>query len=317
MPTKMNVVLLAQLRPLQAYLQQKDLVELTAVQSGQVGLELAGSGYQWHDVPNLSFNYWRGLCQVLANLNGITFDLVQQPRVSTALPGGHRFEAMLGKNVQGDELSVSIRMRRSIQLTLEDFGLKGSIKDRIIKDIQTGKTVLVSGGTSSGKTTFLNVLIPYIPEDKRVLSVEDTRELMIPHLNQVNYIVSRNEATPYVGYSHVIDHLMRSRPDIILAGELSIANTFPILRLLNSGHKGFMCTLHANSPDLALDEAIPANVMLSGNPAQGVSEYLRKTVDVVIQLHRLPSGRREVTEVLFPIENEQTLVNNSKGDIYV
>ncbi|MEN8237545.1 MAG: ATPase, T2SS/T4P/T4SS family, partial [Pseudomonadota bacterium] len=148
------------------------------------------------------------------------------------------------------------------------------------------------------------------PDDKRVLSVEDTRELVIPHQNQVNYVVSRNEATPAVGYSHVIDHLMRSRPDIILAGELSIANTFPVLRLLNSGHKGFMCTLHANSPNLALDEAIPANVMLSGNPAQGVSEYLRKTVDVVIQLHRLPSGKREVTEVLFPITGEQQMLSH-------
>ncbi len=301
----MDVVLAAQLEPLQPFFTHKNLVELTAVKQGQIGLEIAGSGYQWCDVPAFSFQYWRGLCQVLANLNGIQFDLSQQPRISTALPGGHRFEAMMGKNVQGAELSISIRMRRYIQLKLEDFGLTGDLKQRLVTDIKHGQTVLVSGGTSSGKTTFLNVLIPYIPEDKRVLSVEDTRELIIPHHNQVNYIVSRNEANPCVGYSHVIDHLMRSRPDIILAGELSIANTFPVLRLLNSGHKGFMCTLHANSPDLALDEAIPANVKLSGNTAQGISEYLRKTVDVVIQLHRLSSGKREVTEVLFPITGEQ------------
>ena len=85
---------------------------------------------------------------------------------------------------------------------------------------------MVSGGTSSGKTTFLNTLLSYIPRSKRILAVEDTYELNIGHYDKVNYIISRNEANPTINYPQIIDHLVRSRPDLIVCDEISVVMHF-------------------------------------------------------------------------------------------
>jgi len=302
-----NAALRTLLMPLLPLLETQNLVELSVNKPCEVGLEIAGLGYQFQTVEKLDYTYWVLLCHVLANQNGVAFNPQHQPRVSTALPGGHRFEAMVGKNVE-HLLSISIRMKRAISIALEHFGLRGALKDRIIYLVQSGANILISGGTSSGKTTFLNQLIAYIPEPTRILTVEDTRELEVPHLNRKHYIVSRNEANPAIGYSEMIDHLMRSRPDVIIAGEISVSNAFPIVRLFNSGHSGFMCTVHANSPELALSAAIPQNVRLAGLDSVGVCELLYETVDIVLQLHRQPNGQRQVTEILFPKTKEKIVI---------
>ncbi len=111
----------------------------------------------------------------------------------------------------------------------------------------------------------------------------------------------------------MIDHLMRSRPDMIIMGELSIANAYPILRLLNSGHAGFMCTLHANTPASALAWAIPQNIAFAGHDLTGVKEFLHEAVDVVLQLHRGEDGTRHITEVLFPKTGESLDLQKSKS----
>lgn len=299
-----NAALETLLTPLFPLLETKNLVELSVNKPCEVGLEIAGDGYQFQTAKQLDYAYWVLLCHVLANQNGVVFNPQHQPRVSTALPGGHRFEAMVGKNVE-HFLSISIRIKRTISIALEHFGLSGALKERIIHLVQSGANMVISGGTSSGKTTFLNQLIAYIPEHTRILTVEDTRELEVPHLNRKHYIVSRNEANPAIGYSEMIDHLMRSRPDVIIAGEISVSNAFPIVRLFNSGHSGFMCTVHANSPELALSAAIPQNVRLAGLDSVGVCELLYETVDIVLQLHRQSDGKRQVTEILFPKTKEK------------
>jgi Flp pilus assembly CpaF family ATPase len=302
-----NTALGTLLIPLLPLLETPNLVELSVNKPKEVGLEIAGSGYQFQKTEALDYSYWVLLCHVLANQNGVVFHPEHQPRVSTALPGGHRFEAMVGKNVE-HALSISIRIKRAISVALEAFGLSGVLKDRILHLVQAGANLVISGGTSSGKTTFLNQLIAYIPEHTRILTLEDTRELMVPHLNRKHYIVSRNEANPALGYSEMIDHLMRSRPDVIIAGEVSISNAFPIVRLLNSGHAGFMCTVHANSPELALSAAIPQNIRLAGLESVGVYELLTQTVDMVLQLHRQSTGQRQVTEVFFPKSPEKIVI---------
>jgi type IV secretory pathway ATPase VirB11/archaellum biosynthesis ATPase len=222
---------------------------------------LADKGYVFKEVSELSIEYWTNLCYVLGNKKGEVFNPETQPRMSTRLPGGHRFEAMIGKAVDSG-LSVSIRMNRNMPLSLEDFGLPSSIQNELIKAVREGESILVSGGTSSGKTTFLKALIQYIPLEKRVLT-EDTPELEVSHLNKVHYLVNRNENSPVISWPQVIDHLMRSRPDVIIAGELSIANTFALISLLDTGHRGFMTTVHSNSAKLAIEETIPTKVRLA------------------------------------------------------
>ena len=292
-------VLKSWLLPLSAYLQSEDLIECSVIQPGEIRLEKAGQGFVSLLTPELDLKYWETLCHVLANHWGLAFDPITQPRLSVMLPGGHRFEAMMGANVES-KLSVSIRMRRYLKLSFMDYGLDPRHEEMITRLIEEGANILISGGTSSGKTTFMNMLLQSIPKDKRILILEDTRELNVPHENHVHYVVSRNEKNPTLDYPQMIDHLMRSRPDIILMGELSMANAYPILRLLNSGHAGFMCTLHANSCEAALSWAIPQNIAFSGHETKGVKEFLYEAVDLVIQLHRNDQGKRYVGELLFP-----------------
>ena len=95
---------------------------------------------------------------------------------------------------------------------------------------------------------------------------------------------------------------------MIIAGEVSVANAFPIIRLLNSGHAGFMCTVHANTPELALSSAIPQNIVLAGIHVPNIEETLYELIDVIIQLHRTSTGRREVVEILFPKSKRREVV---------
>lgn len=297
-----DAVLTAKLEPLAAFLRRRGLVELNANQPGEIWLEFADGRRLLEKAPALTTDYWRKLCHILANKAGTVFDPETQPFVSDRLPGGHRFEALVSSFAETG-LSVSIRMFRDAGVTLEDFGLEGQWRETVTASVRAGRTVFVSGGTSSGKTTLLNTLIPFIPADKRILTVEDTRELRVPHRDRNHFVPPRHasaQSAAPVDYPKIIDHLMRSRPDIVIAGELSIRNTFPSLRLLNTGHRGFMCTVHANSARLALEEAVEFNCNLAGIRVVDLARYMRRTVDLVIQVMRVGGGGRRVTEIWEP-----------------
>jgi Flp pilus assembly CpaF family ATPase len=297
-----DAVLGAKLEPVEAVLKRRGLVELNANRPSEIWLEFTDGRRTTEKAPALTADYWRKLCHILANNGGVVFDPETQPFVSTRLPGGHRFEAMVSGFCETG-LSVSIRMFRHAGVGLSDFGITGEWAEKIISAVSAGNTIFVSGGTSSGKTTLLNVLVEHIPVGKRVLTVEDTRELRVPHRDRNHFVPPRHrsaEAPAAVDYAKIIDHLMRSRPDIVIAGELSIRNTFPSLRLLNTGHKGFMCTVHANSARLALEEAIEFNCNLAGYRIVEIARYMRRTVDLVVQVMRVAHGRRQVVEIWEP-----------------
>lgn len=300
----MSLILTSALKPLESYLKKEGLVELSAHRAGEVWLEI-GRQYLSEQAPDLTFNVWRRLMEVLANMSGQAFHLKNQPRVSSALPGGHRFEGMLGHAVEG-HLSISIRLKRKLQLKLEEFGLNSQDQIFLQDACKKGQNIIVSGGTSSGKTTFLNLLASSIPLSKRILSVEDTYELDLPHLHWVKLLVSRNETGQAVGYPQVIEHILRARPDIVMAGEVSIANAYPVLSLLNTGHKGFLCTIHANNARLALEEAFDSKLRLAGLLLPSTFDYLKKTIDIVVHIEKNLQGKRQVKEI-WKVEHEQEI----------
>lgn len=304
----MNPVLIALLEPLKVFLDLKDLVEISVLKECEIALEIQGQGYVYVSAPELDFSYWNSLCHTLANMNGLIFDIENNPILSTRLPDlsgkkFHRFEAMLGPFVE-QGISISIRMSRETKRSLEDFGLSGKVKEQVLSTVRLGSAILISGGTSSGKTTLLNLLVQEIPLEKRILTIEDTRELNLPHKNWKAYTIPRNDSATSISYKAIIDHFMRSRPDIVITGEVSIPNSFPILRLLNTGHKGFMCTIHANSPLLALEEAFEQNLRLGGHPVINANQFLKKTIDLVIQVDQVGVDRREITALWKPQEND-------------
>ncbi|MBS0184779.1 MAG: Flp pilus assembly complex ATPase component TadA [Proteobacteria bacterium] len=297
----MTSLLKTLLEPLRPFLKIKNLKELSILREKEVGLEIEGKGYTFVEVQELNYAYWKMVCHVLANMSGLIFDLETHPILSTSFQDPetknfHRFEAMLGPFVK-DGISISIRLHRTQNKTFKDFGMTDSLIEKVCNSVRCQKSILISGGTSSGKTTFLNLLAQEIPLSKRILTVEDTRELNLPHKNWKSYLVPRGEENGCLTYQAVIDHFMRSRPDIILTGEVSIRNSFPILRLLNTGHKGFMCTIHANSPKLALASAFEQNLNLSGYKAENVFDFLKKTIDLVIQIESRDADKKRIQSI--------------------
>lgn len=302
----MGVVLDNLLSRLEPFLQTPDLEELCAARPQEVLLEIAKQGWQTREAPELTLEYWERLCFVLSNVDGGRFDVDTQPKVSTRLPGGHRFEATIGKPMAETQMGIAIRIKRKVQVSLTDFGLPEFLQTKIIEAMERGENIIVSGGTSSGKTTFLNCLIQYIPLIERIITIEDTRELDVPHNNREHFLVSRNEKDAVYGYNDAFDQSMRKRPDRILAGELSIANALYLIPLLDTGHKGFMTTVHSNSCRLAIEKTIPKKVGLSGHPSHDVGEYLRDNVEWVIQIQKVKEGtsaKRQITEVWQPQNN--------------
>jgi type IV secretory pathway ATPase VirB11/archaellum biosynthesis ATPase len=261
-----------------------NLIEFNVVEPKWICLEIDEIGYIKKEAPKLTFHYWQKLLFALANFHGIYFDMNKQPRLSVVLPGGHRMEAMLGTCVD-KKISVSVRIRRNIRKRLTDFGITQELEHWLINMVKQGCNFIISGWTGSGKTTFLNTLISHIPRSSRILTVEDTREIFLESDDySCQYIVSRNEKSTNIGYNEIIDHIVRSRPDILVVGEVSIGNAYPILRLLNSGHKGFLCTIHANSCRSAINWAFPQNIQLAGISPDNITNWLNNALDVVIQL---------------------------------
>ena len=304
----MNSFLTPILEPLQVFLEIENLMELSILKEKEVALEIEGKGYIFREAKALDYTYLKNLCHILANMNNLIFDPEKAPILSTRIPDlrngkFHRFEAMIcGEGEDG--ISVSIRLNRDIKKTLEDFGLQGTLLEKMRSFVNSGHSILISGGTSSGKTTLLNLLGQLIPLHKRILTVEDTRELNLPHKNWKAYVVPRNQTNGTLTYQTIIDHFMRSRPDVVMTGEASLLNSPSILRLLNTGHKGFMCTIHANSPELAVEEAFGQNLQLGGSPVIEVASFLRRVIDLVIQVEHVGVNHRKITRMWLPKRDE-------------
>jgi len=295
------------------YIMRPKLIEIAAVRPGELLMEFAGRD-EWvaEEVPALTLDYWEALARNLAHLDGVTYDADTAPIVSTKLPGGHRVEMFLGRWVES-HISVSIRIYRDLELTVEHFGVKGAVADRIRAAIRGRLNIIVSGGTSSGKTTLTNALLKEIPSAERVLTVEDVRELRLKHLhNRGHYAVDRHGRG--VQYDRILDHLMRSSPGRIICGELSMRNASAVLLLFSTGHRGFLTTLHCNGCYEALHSAFHDRVALSGVTVDRdyLTDYLRRNVDLVIQVAKTPRGRR-ITELWAPAEEEAPTILEGGG----
>ena len=123
--------------------------------------------------------------------------------------------------------------------------------ERLLLSIKRGDHILVSGATSTGKTTFLNNLLKILDINKRIVTIEDTRELLVPHPNRVHLVLSRTEQTNEMDYAKIIDLVVRFTPDAIIGGEISTSNAGAIWELMGSGHDNCLATIHAESSEAA------------------------------------------------------------------
>jgi len=326
-----NELLHRALAPLSKYYERLDVEEIAVNRDNEVWLKLS-SGWQAEEDPDISYKYVMSVCRILANLTEQNFDMDVLPILSSTLPGGHRMQALIGPNVRynlDDSKGMCLcirRFKREKTFGLEDYELnpgqslvrteKQKMRQQRYSDtpfedlvgaVANGEAVLISGATSTGKTTFMNALVEYIPKDRRIVTVEDTREVMLPHENRVHLVVSRNEASNNVGYTEVLDSVVRLTPDAIICGEISVVNSASIYRLMTTGHANFFATIHAESPEMAL-RAFWQNLVQSGMDLDQKSamEIISNSFGRVVQIDRT-SGSRVITDVALPNQIRDTM----------
>jgi type IV secretion system protein VirB11 len=166
--------------------------------------------------------------------------------------------------------------------------------------VRAGKNIIVSGGTASGKTTFLNALLKEIPETDRVLVIEDTPEVNLDRPNALGLVAVKGDlGEARVTVDDLLQAALRMRPDRLMVGEVRGKEAFTFLRAINTGHPGSITTVHADSPKGALDQlafmALQAGLNLT---RADVIDYARDVVDVIVQLSRV-QGKRTISSIAF------------------
>ncbi|XRC95748.1 CpaF family protein [Ottowia sp. VDI28] len=234
------------------------------------------------------------------------------PMVDARLPDGGRINVIIAP-LSIDGPSVSIRKFRKDPLTPQDLVKLGTFNEDICRilemAVQARCNILVSGGTSSGKTSLLNALASFLPSRDRIVTIEDTAELSLNHAHVVR-LESRPgsfDGTGHVSIRDLLVNSLRMRPDRIIVGEVRSGEVLELLQAMNTGHDGSMGTIHASSPRECLYRA----EMLAGFAGfQGSEVSLRRqianAVDFIVQIGRLSNGRRRIlslTEVTGMTDN--------------
>ena len=301
------------LKPLSVFFENLDTVEVRMVQAEQVIIERRGDGKVAVDADGLVLAVIETICQALANRYGLKFDPDEMPKLSCVLPGGHRFECLLGSSVRSG-ISLAIRCKHPFIPTWKQLGVSDAIRRYLLAAVAGERNIIISGATNTGKTTLLNMLLDTLPDDRRVIAVEDTPELhMIKFWDGVGLVAAResNAGTGLLDWRQLYDHLMRVTPDHIVFGEISTLNAFAALAALNSGVTGFMCTIHAESPHQAIHRKFDQNIAWAGEVMPRVPEFLTDLVDVVVQIKRTPDGFRQITDIFEP-GNDRFILKDAK-----
>jgi pilus assembly protein CpaF len=225
-----------------------------------------------------------------------------KPILDSRLPDGSRVAAVIPPcSLSG--VTLTIRKFNSRHFELEDLIRTGTLDralaNRLEDCLLQRRNLLISGGTGSGKTSLLAALGKFIPPDERILLIEDTAEIQLPHENLVRFEARREQAgTPAVSIRDLLKAALRHRPDRILLGEVRGGEAFDLLQLLNTGHSGSISTIHASSARQGLSR-FTSCVLQSGVelPYRAIKTNVSESLNVVIQIERRP-GRRFISEVL-------------------
>ena len=313
------------LHPLRPWLDEAGVSEISVNVPGKVWIEAAGKPREEFEVPDLTADL---LAQLSRQIAASTDQLIneEKPLLSAALPTGERVQ-VVAPPAAPNGYALSIRKQVLKSMSLDDYAKQGAFhmtqltKDMDISDevkalqlalkkgdvqkflslaVRTHQNIVISGGTSTGKTTFLNALLQEIPMDERIITIEDTREVNAPHGNLLNLIAAKgDQGKSLVTIQDLLEATLRLRPDRIILGELRGKEAYTFLRAINTGHPGSICTLHADSPAGAIEQlslmVLQANLGLSRSE---IKDYVSSMIDIVIQLRR-EGSRRYISAIQF------------------
>ncbi|HWO56182.1 MAG TPA: ATPase, T2SS/T4P/T4SS family [bacterium] len=236
------------------------------------------------------------------------------PMVDARLPDGSRVNAIIPP-LALDGPMLSIRRFRTNVLSIEDLLERGSITPPLFEflkgAIKSRLNIVISGGTGSGKTTLLNILSAYIPDDERIVTIEDSAELQLqqPHVIRLETRPPNIEGRGTVTQRDLLRNALRMRPDRILIGEVRGAEIYDMLQAMNTGHDGSLTTIHANSTRDCLLR-LETLMLLSGIdiPGRAIRELIASSINLLVQVTRYSDGSRRVSSISEIVGMEQSTI---------
>ena len=240
--------------------------------------------------------------QMVAECNRIVNEA--SPIVDARLNDGSRVNVVLPPAAINGPI-VTIRKFPKHRITMEQLLEYESISEEaaefLVRLVRAGYNIFISGGTGSGKTTFLNVLSDYIPETERIITIEDNAELQITELPNLVRLEARNanvEGTGEISIRDLIRTALRMRPDRIIVGEVRGKEAADMLQAFNTGHDGYLSTGHANSPKDMLSRLEMMTLMGMDIPLSAVQRQIAAGIDIMVHLGRLRDRSRKVLEIM-------------------
>lgn len=317
------------LAPFARWLEQQDITDILVNRPGEVWIDGA-SGLHRIEAPEIKGETLLRLAQQIAAYASQGMNR-EHPLLAATLPDGSRVQ-IVAPPATREHMALAIRKHVVQDLTLGDYEASGAFTtatrsaslarshvdaelsavlkqgrftDFIAGAVRARRNIVVSGGTGTGKTTFLNALLKEIPDSDRLIVIEDAPELKLAHANALGLVAVAGElGEARVGMDELLKASLRLRPDRLMVGEIRGAEAFTFLRALNTGHPGSLTTVHADSPEGAIEQ-IAFMTLLAGSTLtrSDIVDYARSVIDIVIQLSRI-DGRRVVTDVRFLREVE-------------
>lgn len=321
------------IEPIKPFINNPDLTEICINRPQEIFIE-GKQGWKRHQIKELSHSWLEQLANSIAAYTKQDIS-ESQPIVSCSLPQGERVQIVIPPATEKDCISITIRKPNSKTFSLQELDENGLFNEtaassseisyeehtlcalRDKKDwrsffdlaVKSRKNILISGATGSGKTTFSKTLIRSIPEHERIITIEDTRELVVANENRVHMLYSKDgQGLAKIGPKHLLESALRMRPDRILLQELRDGTAFFYLRNVNSGHPGSITTVHANSAALAFEQLTLLVKESEGGKdlaRDDIRTMLYMFVDVVVQMKR-ENGKFLITEVFYdPLRKRQ------------
>ncbi|NGY58031.1 CpaF family protein [Lentzea sp. NEAU-D13] len=287
--------------PLEPLLRDPDVSEVMVNGPNRIYVERKGK-LQLVDAAFTDESHLRRIIDKIVSRVGRRVDEAS-PMVDARLPDGSRVNAVVPP-IALDGSSLTIRKFATDPLQVEDLIRFGTISPAVAELLSAcvrGRlNILVSGGTGSGKTTTLNVLSSFIPEDERIVTIEDAAELQLrqDHVLRMESRPANVENRGQVSIRELVRNSLRMRPDRIVVGEVRDGAALDMLQAMNTGHDGSLTTAHANTPRDALSR-LETMVLMAGVdlPSRAIRDQVNSALDLIIQQARLKDGTRRITHI--------------------
>ncbi len=286
---------------LQELLENPDITEIMVNGKDNIFYEKSGYIEKW----NKHFDSEQKLADIAQRIAAMSNRMVNEacPIVDTRLEDGSRVNIVLPP-VAMDGPVITIRKFYDKPLTIDRLIELGSITEEVAhfleKLVKSRYNIFISGGTGSGKTTFLNVLSDYIPDDERVITIEDSAELQLHNIKNLVRLEARmanSEGNNAVAIRDLIKSSLRMRPDRIVVGEVRGAEALDMLQAMNTGHDGSLSTGHSNSPKDMLTRLETMVLMGMNMPIDAIRTQIASAIDIIVHLARQRDKSRKVVQI--------------------